>query len=79
MKHDVDGGVYLRSQNNRASRPSVFERFVRARNIGQCVGLRLVYRRQKSGNVKVCGCRPDEGGAAHIGPRTQTFTEADLP
>jgi hypothetical protein len=25
MKHDVDGGVYLRSQNNRAGRPSVFE------------------------------------------------------
>jgi hypothetical protein len=25
MKHDVDGGVHLRSQNNRAGRPSVFE------------------------------------------------------
>jgi len=41
MKHDVGGGVYLRSQNDRAGRPSVFERFVRAGNIGQCVGLRL--------------------------------------
>ena len=30
-------------------------------------------------NVKVCGCRPHDGGAAHTGGRrTQTFTEADL-
>jgi hypothetical protein len=40
MKHDVDGGIHLRTQNNRASRPSVFERFVGVGRIGQCVGLR---------------------------------------
>jgi hypothetical protein len=29
MKHDVDGGVRLRIQNDRAGRPSVFERAAR--------------------------------------------------